>query len=225
MIIWGIGTQRWTRSARRIRSLQASAADVPVAMRVPVPWMFVFAYLVGLGLELVAAIRLPSPAAVLVYRLAGYVLVLAGMLAAFSSLWIFRRRQTTTVPFGTPSNLVTFGPYRFSRNPMYVGLTFLYVGIAGTRTDVWPLAILPLLLIYLQRIVSLSRKAACSRSLAARMSTIASACAAGSRTAEEAHALAVALSCRSRAPTSRVSLSSSKSTVLRVHKLSWQGFR
>jgi protein-S-isoprenylcysteine O-methyltransferase Ste14 len=45
--------------------------------------------------------------------------------------WVtFRRARTTTVPGRASSRLVTWGPYRVSRNPMYVGLAVAYLGEA-----------------------------------------------------------------------------------------------
>jgi protein-S-isoprenylcysteine O-methyltransferase Ste14 len=59
-------------------------------------------------------------------------------LAAWSWL-IFKRAGTSAVP-GEPSRLlVTRGPYRLTRNPMYVGLTLAYLGEAGALVQVWPL--------------------------------------------------------------------------------------
>lgn len=39
------------------------------------------------------------------------------------------------------------------RNPMYVGLTLAYLGEAGMLTQIWPVLFLPLVLIYLNRVV------------------------------------------------------------------------
>ena len=75
------------------------------------------------------------------------------MAIAFSALGIFKKRSTTTIPFETPTSLVTSGPYRFTRNPMYVGLSLIYLGVAGTRADVWPVIVLPVLLAYVNFVV------------------------------------------------------------------------
>lgn len=42
-----------------------------------------------------------------------------------------------------PDRLVTSGPYAHSRNPMYVGWTIAYVGVAGLTNSAWPLLLLP----------------------------------------------------------------------------------
>jgi protein-S-isoprenylcysteine O-methyltransferase Ste14 len=78
---------------------------------------------------------------------------LGGVLLAFSSLAIFLVARTTTVPFQTASKLITWGPYRFTRNPMYVGLILIYVGVAAIQVQIWPILLLPLVVIYIHRLV------------------------------------------------------------------------
>ena len=61
--------------------------------------------------------------------------------------------RTTIIPFGTASNLITRGPYRFTRNPMYLSLVLVYIGVAGMLTLVWPLLLLPLPVVIINTIV------------------------------------------------------------------------
>ena len=79
--------------------------------------------------------------------------LVAGLSLATWSLIIFQSNHTTTSPIETSSKLVTWGPYRFSRNPMYLSLTIIYLGEAGVLVQVWPLPLLLLTLIYVQLIV------------------------------------------------------------------------
>jgi protein-S-isoprenylcysteine O-methyltransferase Ste14 len=120
-------------------------------MRIPVPWLHILAYLIGYVVQRINPIRWPGS---LELDLAlGLLLIALGTVLAFSAQAIFRKRGTTTVPFEKPSSLVTSGPYGFTRNPMYVGLALVYLGVAATRGEVWPVIVLPLLLAYVNFVV------------------------------------------------------------------------
>ena len=121
-------------------------------LRIPVPWVFVLGYLAGVGVE--RALR-PTLAveALPVLPLAGGVLFIVGAAIAGWGLLTFRRARTTTVPGETSAQLVTWGPYRVTRNPMYVGLTLAYLGEAGILRQFWPVALLPLVLAYVNWVV------------------------------------------------------------------------
>lgn len=121
-------------------------------LRIPVPWVFVLTYLIGAGLEHVLHLyagnaKLPA------LSVAGGVLFGIGAIIAGWGLLTFRRVRTTTVPGETSSRLVTWGPYRFSRNPMYVGLSVAYLGEAGILAQIWPVILLPLTVAYVNWIV------------------------------------------------------------------------
>ena len=60
-------------------------------------------------------------------------LVLAGMSIALSGVLAFRKAKTTPNPH-TPekaTSIVRSGPYRFTRNPMYLGLAFVLLGFCA----------------------------------------------------------------------------------------------
>jgi protein-S-isoprenylcysteine O-methyltransferase Ste14 len=121
-------------------------------LRIPVPWVFVLTYLLGVGLEYALPFRggnggLPG------IKVTGGVLFGIGAVIAGWGLLTFRAARTTTVPGQASSRLVTWGPYRFSRNPMYVGLIVAYLGEAGILRQVWPLFLLPLTVAYVNWIV------------------------------------------------------------------------
>jgi protein-S-isoprenylcysteine O-methyltransferase Ste14 len=126
-----------------------NAATVNPVMRIPPPWAFILVYLAGVAVQRVRPIAMRSSESAWIIRVAGFVFIGAGIAVAFSALGLFKKKNTTTVPFETPSTLVTSGPYRFTRNPMYVGLTLVYLGVAGARLEIWPAIVLPLLLAYI----------------------------------------------------------------------------
>jgi protein-S-isoprenylcysteine O-methyltransferase Ste14 len=56
-------------------------------------------------------------------------------------------RAAADVDLERPDQLVRRGPYTFSRNPMYVAWTVVYVGVALVANAAWPLLILPVVLL------------------------------------------------------------------------------
>jgi len=121
-------------------------------LHVPVPWVFVLTYLLGMALERVLHPTI-SPTAASISTIAGAVLFAVGAVIAGSGLVLFRKAKTTTVPGRLSGKLVTWGPYRFTRNPMYVGLVLAYLGEAGLMKQIWPVILLPLTVAYLNRTV------------------------------------------------------------------------
>jgi len=60
----------------------------------------------------------------------------------------------TAVPLDEPTDaLVTDGLYNWSRNPIYIGLCVLYVGLSIALTSVWALLLLPFIIVFLGRTV------------------------------------------------------------------------
>ena len=72
----------------------------------------------------------------------GHVLGWPVVLAGFA-LAVWAVRAAGEVGLQRPDRLVVRGPYALSRNPMYVGWTLLYVGIAFVLNSAWLLVLLP----------------------------------------------------------------------------------
>ncbi len=121
-------------------------------LHVPVPWVFVLSYLLGVGLERTRPISLCAKCG-LMSTIAGTVMFGTGALIAGWGLVIFRKARTTTVPGKASVRLVTWGPYRMMRNPMYVGLILAYLGEAALMRQLWPVAVLPLTIAYVHWMV------------------------------------------------------------------------
>jgi protein-S-isoprenylcysteine O-methyltransferase Ste14 len=86
-------------------------------------------YLLCAGLGFLADLLLPPLHVPSWLRVAGAVAIVASFIVV---LFVLRRFHTLKTPFDVrkaPMGLVTSGPFRVSRNPSYVALTMLYVGI------------------------------------------------------------------------------------------------
>lgn len=73
------------------------------------------------------------------WPLLGLLPIAAGVALNFAAVAAFRRQDTTTDPDGAPRALVTDGPYRLTRNPMYLGGVLILAGLAvllGSATGV-----------------------------------------------------------------------------------------
>jgi len=76
----------------------------------------------------------------------GAILLMAGLALTASALLLFRREGTEINPTSESNKkLVVWGPYRLTRNPMYLGLVTLTSGIAFWSGDL-PMFAVPLLL-------------------------------------------------------------------------------
>jgi len=81
----------------------------------------------------------------------GWALIGAGVLLALSAVSRFFRARTHLIPNRPATALVVAGPYRFTRNPMYVSLTAVYLGGCVLMQSVWALALLPVVLVVIYR--------------------------------------------------------------------------
>jgi len=117
-------------------------------LRIPVPWVFILTYLAGAAIDYATG---PHFFIKRVPRLgtAGATVFAVGAAIAGWGWLTFRKARTTTVPGEISSRFVTWGPYRFTRNPMYVGLSLAYLGEAGLLKQIYPVLLLPLVIAYL----------------------------------------------------------------------------
>jgi len=119
-------------------------------IRVPPPVYYVAAFLLGVALELIFPTSWPPFG----FRLAAALLAGGAWLALDGAAMVFfRRAGTSMVPMNPTTALVTSGPYRVTRNPMYAGMAFLYVALAFAFGVIWALVFLPAVLVIIDRFV------------------------------------------------------------------------
>ena len=87
-----------------------------------------------------SSLALPASAAPTTFRaVAALALALAGGLIALSGVISFRRAKTTVSPMKPErtASLVTTGIYRFTRNPMYLGLLLVLIALTVYLSSLW----------------------------------------------------------------------------------------
>lgn len=77
------------------------------------------------------------------WRWVGLLPLIGGVTLALTAGRLFGQRGTGVVPFSPVTTLVTTGPYRFTRNPMYVGLVLTLAGAAILFGTVTPWLAIP----------------------------------------------------------------------------------
>ncbi len=109
-------------------------------------------YLAGLVIGLLASRWMPTgvvpdPPAWII----GGILIACGVGLAGSAVASFRNTGTTFRPDRAASRLVITGPFKITRNPMYLGMALAYLGITIAAQSVWALILFPAVLIIIQR--------------------------------------------------------------------------
>ncbi len=121
--------------------------DVPNVRIIP-PLVYLAGIVIGfLATNWVPTRIVPNSIA---WTVAGIV-IFCGAVLAGSAIVKFKDVGTTVRPDRAPSRLVIAGPYKATRNPMYLGLAVVYLGITIADQSIWALILLPVVLIVIQR--------------------------------------------------------------------------
>jgi protein-S-isoprenylcysteine O-methyltransferase Ste14 len=105
-------------------------------VRYPPPLVYLASILLGVGMRYAA-----GPLAIAAYR---YLALTAGVAVFVGGLWLivgawklFKRTGQDPKPWKPTPEIVLSGPYRFTRNPMYLGLTCIQIGVGLALNNLW----------------------------------------------------------------------------------------
>lgn len=103
--------------------------DAHAGVIAPPPLIYFGFLLLGWGLDS-QLLHLAFPFSLtLPVKIVAVALVLGGLGLEMWAGGLFKAAGTNVVPWSPSTTLVEAGPYRFSRNPMYVGFTLVYLGL------------------------------------------------------------------------------------------------
>lgn len=131
--------------------------------RILPPVYFVTAILSMAVLHILFPIKRILPAA---YS-SGGVLILIGMSLILWAVRLFTKAGTTIKPFEASTKMIVSGPYRWSRNPIYLGLAIILLGIGLALGTLTPFVIVPLFVWLIQKNVIAHEEAMLDKSFGA----------------------------------------------------------
>ncbi len=112
------------------------------AVRIPPPLIFVAAAIAGWLLhDRVLALPLVIPAPFLIPVVLA--LMLPGVALVLGPMALFRRTGQDPAPWKATPEIVSSGIFRFTRNPMYVGMALVQAAYGVGRGNGWTVALVP----------------------------------------------------------------------------------
>lgn len=102
-------------------------------------------YAAGLVLGWLIERRWPSPYGLIepLGRWIGWTLIAVGLVVFVWALTALHRARTSVNPYTPTTAIASTGPYRRSRNPIYVADVLIYLGVCALLNSPWPLLLLP----------------------------------------------------------------------------------
>jgi protein-S-isoprenylcysteine O-methyltransferase Ste14 len=108
---------------------------------------------IGLALTFLYPVPLVEPPTTRVMIGVGIVFIVLFLTLAVSANVTFRRAGTPANPYAPTTALTVHGPYRLTRNPMYLGLVLMTVGLALVMNSMWLILVAVPVLLALRNLV------------------------------------------------------------------------
>ena len=131
-----------TKKGKRDRSGAAVRVPPPISAVLTI----VAGYFLGRWLPLLTEYELATPDR---YWIGGAVIVVSGFAFALWPLLLFRDTEQNPTPWSETPKIIVKGPYKFTRNPMYLSMVMFNFGFAIIFSEAWILAFMPILVLVL----------------------------------------------------------------------------
>lgn len=119
------------------------SAPAHAGVRYPPPLLFVAGLAAGWFLHRAYPLPLLGDGARSAAVALGWSAIVLWALLMVWAIASFRRARTAIIPNRPATMLVLGGPYRFTRNPMYVGFILFHLGASLLMGSLWPVLLLP----------------------------------------------------------------------------------
>jgi protein-S-isoprenylcysteine O-methyltransferase Ste14 len=144
---------KWSHRVIRITGASVTVVTEPSSrsgadVHVPPPLVYAAPLALAWAVDRLVPWRMPGSGW---RRGAGWVLVAAGQAMGAAGVTTFQGQGTSTIPGRPASALATTGPYMYTRNPMYLGLTVSYLGGSLLLGTWWAPLALPAIVAFVDR--------------------------------------------------------------------------
>ena len=119
----------------------------------PPPLLFVMSAFGGVGIESAIPLPLSSLITLPAQMILAWSAIVLGTVFLLWAMLTFTIRRIAIYPNQPARELIGHGPYKISRNPMYVALAMIAIGVGLLADNLWMLGLLPLVLITLTQCV------------------------------------------------------------------------
>jgi len=117
-------------------------------VRIYPPVYLLLAVILMIALDRLLPLRRVVPSGV---RPIGVALLVLGLVLNVWAAGLFARAGTAIKPLQPSTALVTHGPFRMSRNPMYLGMAVMLVGVAMLLGSLTPFVVVPAFVLLIER--------------------------------------------------------------------------
>jgi protein-S-isoprenylcysteine O-methyltransferase Ste14 len=131
----------WSQMLQEAEVDRNPQADHPGVIALP-PLLFLGFLVGGVVLNLLRPLPVASSPAP---RIVGILIFLIGLSLGIWGRKLMTRAGTNVNPREPTTALVVTGPFRYSRNPLYVALFLMYIGLALSLNTLWPIVLLAVL--------------------------------------------------------------------------------
>jgi len=128
-----------------------SKKDSP-GVYIPPPLVYVLTFLAAIFIQKIVAIN-NAVFRLQLTKLVGILMLAISLVFLYTSLRKFFLTKNTLILIKPASSLQTTGIYNISRNPMYVSLTLIYLGLTCLIGNWWNIILFPILFFILQEYI------------------------------------------------------------------------
>jgi protein-S-isoprenylcysteine O-methyltransferase Ste14 len=122
-----------------------STKDSP-GVFIPPPLFYVLVFLISFFLQGYFTIKRAFLFHSRIANIIGLIFIFTGLMFAVPALRQFFKSKNSIIPIKPASSLQISGIYSVSRNPMYLGLLFQYIGVAFIFGNWWTIFLIPVLI-------------------------------------------------------------------------------